>query len=240
MLEQKKTQRADLEGKRLTRFMIGLVASLLLFFAALEMPSGSSADSDDTDQFDEMLQDIDLMPTPERSDMIAAVQPQPKKATQKIQVVDQKTQMEKQNEITQMRTVGEADGAAAGSDAASASDAKPLQTVAVDNNDNPLNFRVVEQLPEFPGGMAAFVKWLTDNLRYPPVAKAQNIQGRVVVSFVINRDGTTSNLKIAQSAHPLLDREAMRVARMMPPWKPGIDKGKPCRTLFAIPVEFHI
>ena len=132
---------------------------------------------------------------------------------------EKKSQMEKLNDITQMRTVGEGEGTTLGNgkDGNANDDTPDLQPVAVDNNDNPLNFRVVEQLPEFPGGMAAFVKWLTDNLHYPALAQRQNIQGRVVVTFIINRDGSTSDLKIAKSVNPM-----------------------PCRTLFAIPIEFKI
>lgn len=241
-MEQKKTQRADLESKRLTGFLIGLVVSLSLFLAAMQYSVGGS-NGDYADHMDDMSQETDLMPAPDRSEMIAAVTPQAKKApSQKVKVVEKKSQMEKLNEITQMRTVGEgagtANGAAAGN--SKADEEETLQPVAVDNNDNPLNFRVVEQLPEFPGGMSALVKWLTDNLRYPYIAQRQNIQGRVVVSFIINRDGTISDMKVAKSAHPLLDREAMRVVRMMPKWKPGISNNKPCRTLFAIPIEFSI
>ena len=76
--------------------------------------------------------------------------------------------------------------------------------------------------------------------RQSALAQRQNIQGRVVVTFIINRDGSTSDLKIAKSVNPMLDREALRVARMMPNWKPGLANGKPCRTLFAIPIEFKI
>ena len=232
-----------MESKRLTGFLIGLIVALSLFLAAMEYTTSDATDSSNTDQIDDLLSDADLMPAPDRRDMIAAVEPKAKKApTQKLKVVDKKSQMEKLNDITQMRTVGEGDGTttANGKGNSEGDDTPALQPVAVDNNDNPLNFRVVEQLPEFPGGMAAFVKWLTDNLRYPALAQRQNIQGRVVVTFIINRDGSTSDLKIAKSVHPMLDREALRVARMMPNWKPGVSNGKPCRTLFAIPIEFKI
>lgn len=243
-MEQKKTQRADLENKRLTGFLIGLVVALSLFLLAMEYTTTDGTSNGDADRFDDMSQEMDLMPAPDRTDMVAAVQLQAKKApAQQVKVVDKKSHMEKLNDITKMRTVGEGSGTADGNGLASGSkdtDADVLQPVAVDMGDNPLNFRVVEQLPEFPGGMAALVKWLTDNLRYPPIAKSRSLQGRVVVSFIINRDGSVSDLKLAKSAHPLLDKEAMRVARMMPRWKPGIANNKPCRTMFAIPIEFRI
>ena len=117
---------------------------------------------------------------------------------------------------------------------------KALSPVAVDNKDNPLNFRVVERLPEFPGGSVEFMKWLTRNLNYPEKARQQKVQGKVVVSFVVNADGKTSDVKVITKVHPLLDREALRVIRMMPEWKPGEDKGKPCSTMIAIPVVFAL
>ncbi len=243
-MEQKKTRRADLESKRTTGFLIGLIVSLSLFLAAMQYSTSDNGDYASS-QTDDLMRDVDLMPAPDRHDMIAAIEPKAKKAsTQKLKVVDKKSKMEKLNDITQMRTVGEGDGtsnAGSGNGGDSkTSDDTTLQPVAVDNDDNPLNFRVVEQLPEFPGGMSAFVKWLTDNLRYPAAARDRNVHGRVVVTFIINRDGSTSDVKVAKSVDPLLDREALRVARMMPRWKPGVANNKPCRTMFAIPIEFAI
>jgi protein TonB len=84
------------------------------------------------------------------------------------------------------------------------------------------------------------MKWLTRNLRYPPMAQRQRIEGKVVVSFIVNKDGSIANVKLEKSADPDLDREALRVIRMMPKWKPGIENNKPCRTMFAIPVVFKL
>lgn len=84
------------------------------------------------------------------------------------------------------------------------------------------------------------MKWLTRNLRYPPLARQQKIEGKVVVSFIINTDGSIASPKVQKSANPMLDAEALRVIKMMPKWKPGIMNGKPCRTMFAIPVNFVI
>lgn len=233
-----------MDSKRLTGFLVGLVVALSLLLVALEYTTSGGTDDANQSLLDDMAQEMELQPAPDRSDMIAAIEPQAKKAdTQKVKVVDKKTEMAKMNEITQMRTVGEGDGngnGAAGTGDTPKAESEPQQPVAVDMGDNPLNFRVVEQLPEFPGGMSAFVKWLTDNLRYPVYAKNANIQGRVVVTFIINRDGSVADIKVAKPVHPMLDREALRVARMMPRWKPGMADNKPCRTMFAIPIEFRI
>ena len=98
----------------------------------------------------------------------------------------------------------------------------------------------MEALPEFPGGMVEFMKWLTKNLRYPTYAHQQRIEGKVVVSFIVNTDGSIAEVKLARSVDPLLDREALRVIRMMPKWKPGIQNNRPCRTMFAVPVVFKL
>lgn len=84
------------------------------------------------------------------------------------------------------------------------------------------------------------MKWLTAQLHYPDQALKQKLQGKVIISFIVNKDGSLSDLKLVQSAGKLLDDEALRVARLMPNWKPGIDKGKPCRSMIAIPIVFEI
>ena len=242
-MEIKKSYKADLDGHWLKRFLIGLAIALSLFVAVLEFPVRYGGTDTDDDSMDDVLQEMAMRKKQERQDMIAVVEPSRprKKQQQKIKVVD-KIQKDLQNiaDISKKRIVGDEEGNGEKNDKAEKADDNTPAPVAVDMADNPLNFRIVEQLPEFPGGMSAFVKWLTDNLRYPPVAQRQKIQGRVVISFVINRDGSICDLKVAQSVNPILDNEALRVARMMPRWKPGIDKNRPCRTLFAIPVEFKL
>lgn len=242
-MEIKKSYKVDLDRHWLKRFLIGLAIALSLFVAVLEFPVRYGGTDTEDDSMDDVLQEMAMRKKQERQDMIAVVEPSRprKKQQQKIKVVD-KIQKDLQNiaDISKKRIVGDEEGNGEKNNKAEKTDDNTPAPVAVDMGDNPLNFRIVEQLPEFPGGMSAFVKWLTDNLRYPPMAQRQKIQGRVVISFVINRDGSICDLKVAQSVNPILDNEALRVARMMPRWKPGIDKNKPCRTLFAIPVEFKL
>ena len=88
--------------------------------------------------------------------------------------------------------------------------------------------------------MSAFVQWLTKNLKYPLAAQRAKRQGTVLVSFIVNKDGTIADRKVVKSASPDLDREALRVLRLMPKWKPGEDHGQPCRTYICIPVVFKL
>ncbi len=111
---------------------------------------------------------------------------------------------------------------------------------AVDMYDAPVDFRVVEDLPQFPGGAVEFMKWLTKNLKYPPSAQQRKVQGRVVAQFIVNKDGSISDLVLVEKVSPELDREALRVLRMMPKWTPGVMDAKPCRTKVCIPVVFKL
>lgn len=142
-----------------------------------------------------------------------------------------------------MRTTG--DGESTGNsasvpDATDNAQTSALSPVPVDEDNNPLKLQVLEQYPEFPGGMVELMKWLNANLRYPESAQTQKIQGKVIVAFIINKDGSISNPYVTTSVHPLLDREALRVVKMMPKWKPGMERKTPCRTMFVIPINFKL
>lgn len=101
-------------------------------------------------------------------------------------------------------------------------------------------FMVAEQMPEFPGGMKELLKFLQDNLKYPENAMKNNVQGRVIVQFVVEKDGTLTEFKVARSVDPDLDAEALRVLQTMPKWKPGMQRGKIVRVKFTVPVSFKL
>ena len=96
----------------------------------------------------------------------------------------------------------------------------------------------VEQMPEFPGGMPAMIEYLQTNIKYPKDAIKQNVGGRVMVMFVVETDGSLSNVRVARKVFPSLDSEAVRVVKAMPKWKPGKEKGRPVRVNFTLPVVF--
>ena len=101
-------------------------------------------------------------------------------------------------------------------------------------------FMVAEQMPEFPGGMKELLKFLQNNLKYPENAMKNNVQGRVIVQFVVEKDGTLTEFKVARSVDPDLDAEALRVLQTMPKWKPGMQRGKIVRVKFTVPVSFKL
>lgn len=101
-------------------------------------------------------------------------------------------------------------------------------------------YEAVEQMPEFPGGMAGLMQYITKNLRYPEEAKAKGIQGRVTVRVVVNTEGKVTNAEVLRSVDPALDAEALRVASSLPDWKPGMKDGKPVNVRFFFPVNFSL
>ena len=101
-------------------------------------------------------------------------------------------------------------------------------------------FTVVEQMPMYPGGDGALMGYLRDNIHYPTVAAENGVQGRVVVGFVVERDGSITDVKILRGVDPSLDREAMRVVKNMPKWTPGKQNGSAVRVKYQVPVSFRL
>ena len=117
-----------------------------------------------------------------------------------------------------------------------------LTTARAQNTDTPCCkvFQVVEQMPQFPGGQAAMMKFIADSLRYPSVACENRIEGRVVVQFVVDCEGNILNPLVVWSVDPLLDREAIRLVKLMPKWIPGRQNGKPVNVVCLVPIRFKL
>ena len=109
---------------------------------------------------------------------------------------------------------------------------EPLDTNAI--------YFVVEDLPEFPGGPQALLDYLNANVNYPAQCREAEIQGRVLINFVVEKDGSIKNVSVLKSVHPLLDAEALRVISAMPNWKPGMEHGTPVSVQYTVPVNFRL
>ena len=235
-MEIKKSDKANLDKQRRGNFMLGLVLALAMLFAALEFTTRPAGLSEDDKMLDDLPDELNMTPVVEQKDMISATgnAGTPSKAiTQKVQEVPKTVATQEISPVTSKLVIGNGEGITRQADVTEALPQVPITKDSV-------VLKTVEQLPEFPGGIVQFMKWLTRNLRYPPIAQSQRIQGKVVVSFIINKDGSIASPTIVQSVAPVLDREALRVVKMMPRWKPGLQNGKPCRTMFAIPVNFQL
>lgn len=233
-MEIKKSPQADLDRRRTQNFMLGIVVVLAALFVALEFDYSVVDDSMDPDALEDIVKELDLDKLKEEEKRIplitkpVALIP---KTIEKLNVIEEEPSDELNDDDlmpdkpdTELKTTEE-------------DEVRPeINKEELDALDQ----KVVEQLPEFPGGPVAMMKWLTKNLRYPSNARARKVQGRVVTQFIVNADGTLSDLKVVESAEPSLDSEALRVLRMMPAWKAGQVDNKPCRTMVCIPIVFKL
>ncbi len=101
-------------------------------------------------------------------------------------------------------------------------------------------YDVVEQMPRFPGGQGRILEFIEKNLRYPKELEETCVQGRVIIAFVVERSGKLSNIRVVKSVHPALDKEALRVVKLMPRWIPGRQNGITVRVKYIIPVTFQL
>lgn len=216
----------------ITRYLLGLILVLSLCLVALEWNTDSSGWAFFDTANDDIEAEIELSPLHRDEDevpMMIPKEPQEKMPpSQELNLVEEDVEIapEVLEPVASKEEPKE--------------DVKEDLPEAVDMYDAPVDFRVVEDLPQFPGGAVEFMKWLTKNLKYPPSAQQRKVQGRVVAQFIVNKDGSISDLMLVEKVSPELDREALRVLRMMPKWTPGVMDAKPCRTKVCIPVVFKL
>lgn len=217
-----------------TRYLLGLILVLSLCLVALEWNTDSTgwAFFDTADE--ELEAEMELSPLHREDNevpMMIPKEPQEKlPPSEELNLVDEDVEIAP--EVLEPVQAKE--------EPKKEEEVKEEQPEAVDMYDAPVDFRVVEDLPQFPGGAVEFMKWLTKNLKYPSSAQQRKIQGKVVAQFIVNKDGSISDITLVQKVSPELDREALRVLRMMPKWTPGVMDAKPCRTKVCIPVVFKL
>lgn len=231
-MEEKKSYKADLEHRTPLVFAIAVVAVTAAFVGILFIPF-KKLDDINMDFFDDYSMELNIKAN-NQDDMISAAKPeeQQKQESDKLNKVDEMTELPPETlEQTQEETNEDIK-----EEEKTEEEPQPINL----NGDDENKLRIVEQLPEYPGGMVEFMKWLTANLKYPDTALRQKMRGQVMISFIVEQDGTLTNMKIIKSAGQLFDNEAMRVAKLMPKWKPGLQDGSPCRTMIAIPIVFDI
>jgi protein TonB len=235
-MEQKKAPKADIEQRRTTGFLLGLIFVLSLFYVAMEWNSVPQQDGIDPLDLSDLMHESELVPMSNEETVTQLQEKQQVEKAEQLRIVDDEVELQHPDETLE----GEGDDdETLLADLQKEEDDKALAALDVDPN-NPLNFHVVEDLPQYPGGAVEFMKWLTKTLKYPQKARDQKKQGKVVAVFYVEKDGSVTGLKVTQSLSPECDREALRVLSMMPNWKPGIQHDKPCRTKVQIPVVFKL
>lgn len=239
-MEIKKSPGADLERWRSTRFLAAVVALLALLLFCLEYSPGGDDDADTLDlrrkpKDDDVIALLDKLP--EHTELEAERRRAEKKQKQlEVKVSDRTAPEDRSIDASEVEGKSERDITAD----------SPLPDDEAERKPDPIamngqtDLRVVRELPQFPGGAVEMMKWLTRNLRYPPAAKRRRIEGRVVATFIVEKDGRVAELKVSKSANPILDREALRVLGTMPRWRAGVKNNEPCRTMVCVPVVFKL
>lgn len=226
-MEQKKSPNASLEDKKLMFLLIGLVSVLMICYVALEWTEKEVAKYEVVNEelsFEDELE-IDQTTQDEKPEPPApeVIQEDP---VLNIVEDDVKTEsIEITSEDTKEEVVIQA----------------PVEIEEKEEEDDEKTiFIIVETMPEFPGGQQALFKFLNENVKYPVIAQENNIQGRVIVQFVVERDGSVTDVQVVRSVDPSLDKEAKRVISSMPKWNPGKQRGKAVRVKYTVPVNFKL
>ncbi|MBR4793853.1 MAG: energy transducer TonB [Bacteroidaceae bacterium] len=227
-MEIKKSEHADLERGKGTSLLIGFVIALGVMFVALEWTQREVEDNSDLYTARDVSLNEEMIPItlPEKKTV-----PPPPAAVTKAEII----------EIVEDDADIEEDIMASTEDNVEWVDLDDYEVVEVEPEPEEEEiFMVVEDQPEFPGGTAALLEYLRKNIKYPAICRENNIQGRVLVTFIVNKDGAIVEPEVVKSVNPSLDKEALRVISQMPNWKPGSQRGKPVRVKYTVPVNFRL
>ncbi len=221
-MEIKKNPEVDLEKKRSLFLVAGYVFALAVVLTAFEWKT-----------FDESTADLGMLVVDDIEEEIIPITeqlnqppppPPPPPPAPIIEIVEDDVEIEKEVEIRDVEA-----------------DQKTVVEVAPvkeEESNEPDFFTVVEDMPAYPGGDAALLKFIAQNVEYPPIAKENGITGVVYVSYIVDRDGAIKEVKVVRGADPFLDKEAIRVVKTLKGYKPGKQRGKPVPVQFTIPIRF--
>jgi protein TonB len=216
-MEQKKNPDISIEKKKGLYFQIGLVITLIFVLAAFEWKS-----------YDKVAYNLGQLNLDDLEEEIIPITkqevkppPPPPPPPEVIEIVEDDVEIEDEIEID---------------DTESDEDVE----IEIEEEDDEEFFMVVENMPEFPGGDLGLMKYIQKNVKYPAIAKEYNITGKVYVSFIVDKKGFVTNVKIVRGVDKNLDAEAMRVVKSLPKYKPGKQRGKSVRVMFTIPINFTL
>ena len=222
-----------MEQRRATGVLLGLIFVLSLFYVTLEWNTATGDDNIDPIDLNDLMHESELVPMSNEETIAQLEERHPEEKSEQLHVVDDDVEIDVDDQVDVASEDEEL------LKELEENEDKALAPLTVDPQ-NPLNFHVVEDLPQYPGGAVEFLKWLTKTLRYPIVARNNKTQGKVVAVFYVEKDGSITGVKITKSLSPECDKEALRVLNMMPHWQPGVYHDQPCRTKVCIPIVFKL
>ena len=232
-MEVKKSSKANLENLKGIFFEIGLIIALAFLSLAFEWKVNMKDKEDFIVTVPEELVEEEIIPITQQMLKPPPPPPPAPRLTDLIEIVDEEINLDDVLEIEDVeanvanRRVYDFSGQGNGYG----------DEYGDEYSDEAEVFAVVEDMPKFPGNVQ---QWISKNIKYPMIAQENNIQGRVFVQFVIERDGSVTDVKVARSVDPSLDKEAIRVVKAMPKWTPGKQRNKPVRVSYTVPINFQL
>lgn len=229
-MEVKKSKKASLEGGKFLGVLMGFVVGLATLFVGFEWGT-REINVVKVEGIADIIAEEEIEIT--RVEEIKAPPPPPPPAqvvTEVLNVVEDDVEVEVQDfssEDTQ-------------TEAQVQTYVAPVAVVEEEEESAQQIFTVVEEMPKFPGGEAKLLEFINKGIKYPVIAQENGIQGRVICSFVVNRDGTVVDAEVVRGVDPSLDKEALRVINTMPKWTPGKQRGKPVRVKYTVPITFRL
>ena len=228
-IEEKKSQSANLETRKTTWLLLGYIMVFAVLFAAFEWTATEKKHTGEIIQQGILLEEEIMVPITLPEKKVVPPPPQAKQITEILEIVEDDAEIE-ESEIMSVEDQGEV--------VEINEDANIVVEEVVEEEQI---YQVVEQQPEFPGGMQALMKFLRDNIQYPRISRENNSQGKTYVNFVVNTDGSIQDVEVMKSSGDVyLDKEAIRVVKTMPKWNPGKQAGKAVRVRFTLPVSLRL
>ena len=225
-MQLKKSPNASLEDKKFTYVLIGLAFVLSICYVALEWTEKEVTKYEVADLDMSFEEEVEIQQTSQD-----VTPPPPPPQVQEVEVLNV-VEDDKEVESIEVNTEDDKE-----TEVVIAAPVEAKEEV----EEEEVVFVVVETMPEFPGGQQALFKYLSENVKYPVIAQENGIQGRVICQFVVNKDGSIVDVEVVRSGgDPSLDKEAIRVIKSMPNWKPGKQRGKAVRVKYTVPVNFKL
>ena len=225
-MQLKKSQKASLEDKKVVYVLMGFVFVLSLCYVALEWTEKEVTKYEVADMEFTFEEEVEIQQTTQET-----TPPPPPPPVQEVEVLNV-VEDDVETESIEINTEDDKD--------VEVVIAAPVEA-PVEEEEEEVVFVVVETMPEFPGGQQALFKYLSENVKYPGIAQENGIQGRVICQFVVNKDGSIVDVEVVRSGGDAsLDKEAVRVIKSMPKWKPGKQRGKAVRVKYTVPVNFRL
>lgn len=228
-MEAKKNPKADLENRRGLYLEIGLVVILVAALVAFNIKSY------DQEQVEVVVRTAeneveDVIIQTQQEELPPPPPPEQPEVTTELNVIEDDAKSENEVDMSSFQRQEEATNI----------EITPVKVEEDDEEEEQIIFQVVENDPEFPGGVEALMKYLQQNIKYPQLARENNITGRVYVTFVVERDGSVTGVRVVRDIGGGCGQEAVRVVKAMPKWSPGKQRGKAVRVQYNLPVNFSL